>query len=165
MIGFYGYKNTTGVVNETCFSNFYPASFEYRGVMFPTSEHALMASKAKLFWDEYHYQMIVDADTPATAKAYGCKITNYNEDIWSEVRFTIMEDILIEKFAQNSELCQYLLLTGNENIVEFSPYDAIWGAGISKDQYKSRNYLTFPGSNLLGLALVRTRKRLQNRNS
>ena len=165
MIGFFGHTNTTGKVNQTCFSNFYPAQFVYKGYNFPTSEHALMASKAMVFWDTVRFQMIVKSDTPSSAKQYGRKVEGYTDSIWAACRYQIMTDILIEKFTQNDLMCEYLLSTGEEILVETSPYDKVWGIGMGQENRAWVDQKLWKGQNLLGFALMDTRRALQGRNS
>jgi ribA/ribD-fused uncharacterized protein len=162
MIGFYGHTNTTGKVNKSCLSNFYPAKFTYRGHEFPTSEHALMASKAALFWDFDKFQMILKTDSPRSAKAYGRQVKNFNEDIWWTSRYFIMVDILLAKFGQNQELKEFLLSTEASTLVECSPSDKIWGVGLSLSDPSWENKENWQGKNLLGYALMYTRSKLQD---
>lgn len=165
MIGFYGHTNNSGKVNQTCFSNFYPAQFVYRNYKFPTSEHALMASKAMLFWDNTRFQMILKSDGPNSAKQYGRRVEGYTDSIWAGCRYQIMTDILVEKFSQNTELGDYLLSTGEEILAETSPYDRIWGIGLGQDSLDWTDQKLWKGQNLLGFALMDTRRILQGRNS
>jgi len=158
MIGFYGHTNESGEINATCFSNFYPAPFTYQGWEFSTSEQALMASKAMLFWDHARFNMIVQADTPALAKRYGRQIENYDDTIWSAVRLEIMTKILHAKFEQNPELCEYLKSTNGLTLVEVSPTDKIWGVGLSLNDDAWKNPANWQGENLLGRALMRARQ-------
>ena len=51
----------------------------------------------------------------------------------------------------------FLLNTGTRVLVEASPYDKIWGIGLSADQENIENPLTWNGENLLGFALMEVR--------
>jgi len=161
MIGFYGHTNTTGKVNKSCLSNFYPAKFVYRDYEFVTSEQALMASKAALFWDFDKFQMILKADSPRSAKYYGRRVKNYNDNIWSTVRYDVMVDILLAKFGQNLELKEFLLSTGDNILVECSPSDKIWGIGLSLQDPDWQDEKNWQGKNLLGSALMSAREVLK----
>ena len=61
---------------------------------------------------------------------------------------------------KNPELKEILLATGDHIIVEASPYDRIWGVGLSEendDLYKGN----WNGQNLLGKALMEVREKLR----
>jgi ribA/ribD-fused uncharacterized protein len=162
MVGFYGHTNTTGKVNKSCLSNFYPAKFIYRGHEFPTSEHALMASKAALFWDFDRFQMILKTDSPRSAKYYGRQVKNFDDNIWYYARYKIMVDILLAKFGQNQELKEFLLSTGESILVECSPSDKIWGVGLAINDSLWEDEKNWQGQNLLGYALMSARGVLLN---
>jgi len=164
MIGFYGHTNTTGQINKSCLSNFYPAKFTYRGYEFVTSEHALMASKAALFWDFDKFQMILKADSPRSAKYYGRQVKNFSESIWYYARYKIMEDIILAKFGQNPELKDFLLSTGDDILVECSPSDKIWGVGLALSDPAWLDEKNWQGQNLLGYALMSVRTKLNTCN-
>ena len=55
----------------------------------------------------------------------------------------------------NEKLKAFLLNTGTKILVEASPYDKIWGIGLSADQENIKNPLTWNGENLLGFALMK----------
>lgn len=65
------------------------------------------------------------------------------------------------QFSQNEELKQQLLCTHPKTLVEASPYDQIWGIGLSEDDPKAWNKLTWRGKNLLGEILTTVRERLR----
>lgn len=65
------------------------------------------------------------------------------------------------QFSQNEELKQQLLLTYPKTLVEASPYDRIWGIGLSEDDSRAWNELTWKGKNLLGKILTTVRERLR----
>lgn len=65
------------------------------------------------------------------------------------------------QFSQNEELKQQLLWTHPKTLVEASPYDQIWGIGLSEDDPKAWNKLTWRGKNLLGEILTTVRERLR----
>ena len=59
------------------------------------------------------------------------------------------------KFSQNDKLKEFLLNTGNSEIVEASPVDNIWGIGFSSD--KAMENIDKWGQNLLGETLMKVR--------
>ena len=66
------------------------------------------------------------------------------------------------KFKQNQELTNYLLSTKKRILVEASPYDAIWGIGMSVNDENAMNPKEWQGLNLLGYALMEVRDILIN---
>lgn len=91
----------------------------------------------------------------------GFSTPNPNYDrIWSAKRYHAMVQALEAKFT-DPELRQILLDTGDRIIVEASPYDRIWGVGLSEndDDLYAGNW---KGQNLLGKALMEVRDKLKN---
>lgn len=150
MITFYG-KNSP-------YSNFYYVEFEYKGYKVTSSEQAFMLEKALMF-DKSMVERILSTTNPAEIKKLGRKVKNFDEKKWNEVRYDIMVDILCAKFS-TEPLKTELLDTGIEFIVEASPTDKIWGAGLALGDPRLNYAKYYPGRNLLGHALMDARARL-----
>jgi hypothetical protein len=67
-----------------------------------------------------------------------------------------MYDICYCKFSQNDNLKTTLIK--HENFVEASPYDRIWGIGLSETDPKIHDSSNWNGLNLLGQVLNDVRK-------
>ena len=65
------------------------------------------------------------------------------------------------KFSQNPELREFLLSTGDDILVEASPYDAIWGIRMSVNDENATNPMKWRGRNLLGFALMEARDEIR----
>lgn len=150
MITFYG-KNSP-------YSNFYYVEFDYKGYKVTSSEQAFMLEKALMF-DESMVERILSTTNPAEIKKLGRKVKNFDEKKWNKVRYDIMVDILCAKFSIEP-LKSELLSTGIEFIVEASPTDKIWGAGLALGDPRLNYAKYYPGRNLLGHALMDARARL-----
>lgn len=87
-------------------------------------------------------------------KALGREVKNYDDDIWSEKREKVVFFGAREKFNQNENLKQILLDTKDSYLVEASPYDKIWGIGLSATDAKKIPENKWPGQNLLGKVLT-----------
>ena len=103
----------------------------------------------------------MQAKTPKEAKSLGRKVKNFNEILWTENSCRIVYNGCLLKFSQNPELGQFLLSTGDKLIVEASPYDKIWGIGLSATKAKKIPQNEWPGTNLLGKCLMNVRNSLK----
>ena len=160
-LGFWGHTpKQKGVVDKSCFSQWFPAKFEVDGIQYKNAEQFMMAQKAKLFADEEVFQKILQASHPKEVKALGRLVKNYQEELWQQHRFEIVVRANLAKFSQNSELKQFLINTNHRILVEASPVDKIWGIGLAVDDENAEKPLQWKGLNLLGFALMEVRKQL-----
>jgi ribA/ribD-fused uncharacterized protein len=145
-----------------CLSQWWPAPFVVDGMTYATAEHWMMAGKARLFEDPATLDKVVRAPTPAAAKALGRAVRGFSEDRWAAARYDIVVAGNVAKFAQNDELRRYLLSTGSRVLVEASPLDRVWGIGLAEDDQWATAPSRWRGKNLLGLALLKVRERLES---
>ena len=129
-------------------SNFCPAPTYFEGVMYPTSEHAYMASKTI-----YHKEReaILRAATPAEAKHIGQQVTLRIN--WDEVKKSYMLAVVFDKFWRNKDLRNRLIATSHRYLEETNH----WG-----DRYYGVDYETREGKNVLGRILMDVRAILRN---
>ena len=142
-------------------SQWWPAGFTVDGKHHPTAEHWMMAEKARLFGDLASAEAVLDAATPAEAKALGREVRGFDSARWSGHRFDVVVAGNGAKFGQNPRLAEYLLTTGDAVLVEASPVDRIWGIGLAADDPGLDDPARWPGENLLGFALMVVRERLR----
>ena len=83
-------------------------------------------------------------------------VKNYDEAKWAEERFRAVTEINYDKFSQNKDLKELLLLTASMELIEASPVDRIWGIGMGLDNPNLLNRMLW-GQNLLGKAIVDAR--------
>lgn len=142
-------------------SNFFSTRFEKNGITFTSAEQAFMYEKCLRFDPKNHTMLdsILNEHNPKKVKALGRKVRNYNNDVWKEVRYQTMKEILRCKFAYNADIRQSLLKTEPKILYEASPYDRIWGIGYGKKDAMSTHPEKF-GDNLLGKALMEIRSEL-----
>jgi ribA/ribD-fused uncharacterized protein len=150
-----------GVVDKSCFSQWFPAAFDVAGDIYVTAEHWMMAEKARLFGNEEVRQRILAAKHPAEAKKLGREVTGFDPQVWNEQKYELVTAGNYYKFSQHSTLKDYLLNTGSRVLVEASPVDAIWGIGLATDHPDSLQPARWPGQNLLGFALMEVRDQLR----
>lgn len=142
------------------FSNWYPSKFKEGDVEFSSMEQYIMAMKALLFKDDEMYRKIMKSDKPRMHKRYGRRVKNFDEKVWTENNYNILLRGLTLKFSQNNKLKEHLLNTGNSILAEASPYDKIYGIGLSADNPNAQNPQRWKGQNLMGRALMEVRRSL-----
>lgn len=139
------------------FSNWSPYPADYNEIRFSSSEHLFMYLKAMFFNDEVKAKQIIKAPDYRTAKKLGKKVSGFDEQKWEQVREDMMYKALKAKFDTNADFRQALLSKEymGKTFVEASPYDKIWGIGISvKDASAGKEW---KGNNLLGKVLTKLR--------
>ena len=149
-----------GVVDKSCLSQWFPASFVVDGITYRTAEHFMMAEKARLFRDEDALSVILEAATPANAKKAGRAVRSYDDKAWGRARSVSVVKGNVAKFDQNEALGAFLKSTGESVLVECSPRDRIWGIGMGASNPDARVPEKWRGLNLLGFALVAARAEL-----
>lgn len=155
---FWGHTpSSTGEITKSCFSQWYPCEFVENDVKYFTAEQYMMAKKALLFGDNVTCAKIMSASHPNQFKALGRKIKPFDEATWNEHKKEIVVQGNLAKFGQNERLKTFLLNTGNRVLVEASPYDKIWGIGMSANDDNVENPNMWKGENNLGFALMEVR--------
>lgn len=159
---FWGHDPTKNGM-DACFSNWYPSQFKDKnGQVFSDTEMWMMYHKALLFKDNHIAQQILKCTkNPKKAKALGRKVKNFDSVIWNANCERIVYEGLLLKFEQNADLKKHLLSTHDRLLVEASPFDKIWGIGISAEIAKSTPQKLWPGKNLLGKCLVKAREQIR----
>jgi hypothetical protein len=142
------------------FSQWYRCSFRVDDVTFNCAEQFMMHGKARLFDDVEVAAKILAADHPRDHKALGRKVKNFDDAAWKRARETIVLNGNRAKFTQNPALRDALLATKGTLLVEASPYDRIWGIGLSATDPRARNPTLWKGQNLLGKILTALRDEL-----
>ncbi|QKW09482.1 NADAR family protein [Streptomyces sp. NA04227] len=159
---FWGHRpRPDGRIGAGCLSQWWPAPFTVDGVEYATAEHWMMAGKARLFGDAEAEREVLRASSPGAAKHVGRLVRDFDETAWSRHRFGLVVEGSFHKFAAHPELRDFLLATGDKVLVEASPTDRIWGIGLAADDEAAADPGRWPGTNLLGFALMVARDRLR----
>ncbi len=127
--------------------------------VFDNAEQWMMYNKALLFKDFVSAKSIIYTKNPKKVKALGRKIANFDEEVWRKHREDIVYNGTIHKFTQNPNLKKQLLDI-SQDFVEASPYDTIWGIGLSANDPLAKHESTWKGLNLLGKILTKVRHEL-----
>lgn len=151
-----------GVVNQSCFSQWWHCSFEVNGVVYSCTEQYMMAEKARLFGDEEMLAAIMKSKHPKEMKAFGRAVRGFDPEVWSSKCYDIVKEGNLAKFSQNESLWDFMKTTKNRILVEASPRDRIWGIGMGKSNPDAENPMKWRGQNLLGFALTEVRDQLLN---
>jgi ribA/ribD-fused uncharacterized protein len=159
---FWGHQpSKDGIVTKSCLSQWWAADFVVAGTTYRSTEHWMMAEKARLFNDTAILEQIVVAKSPAEAKKLGREIAGFVPEKWEESKYEIVKTGNLHKFGQHRDLAKFLLSTGDRVLVEASPVDTIWGIGLAADAPDAANPARWQGPNLLGFALMEVRDQLR----
>ena len=129
-----------------------------------------MFFKAEIFNDEETCQLILKTNDPSEAKRLGRLVKNYDDKIWSTMRFTCMYSCNFHKYQDNNKLRGKLLDSkfDGKTFAEASPFDSIWGIGLDAKK-NSIEYLddesNWKGENLMGKVLNCVRRDLMRNTS
>jgi len=146
-----------GTLNEGCLSQWQKSNFTVNNIEYSCTEQFMMACKAELFNDLDAIKKILNNNNPKSIKALGRKIKKFDENTWNENKYSIVLKGNYYKFNQNENMKKILIDTKNKVLVEASPYDKIWGVGLSENDEKINNPNNWKGDNLLGFALMEVR--------
>ena len=101
-----------GMVDKSCFSQWFPAAFEVAGTTYATAEHWMMAEKARLFGNDEIRRRIIATRHPNEAKKLGRQVTGFDPQVWDAQKYDLVKAGNYHKFSQHPPLQAYLLATG-----------------------------------------------------
>ena len=142
------------------FSQWYSCEFRVECCLYNSAEQYMMAKKAELFGDLEVLLKIMTTDDPRKQKALGKLVAGFDKAQWETVARDVVFRANMAKFTQNRDLYDYLMSTGNQLIVEASPYDAIWGVKLGEEDPRIYNQAQWQGTNWLGNVLMDVRSAL-----
>lgn len=122
------------------FSQWYRGEpFQVNGRKYITAEQYMMSEKALLFRDLYHYCMIMEEPDPQKCKDLGRKVTGFDPVTWDNALREIIFHGNLGKIQGDIEIVDALLKTENAVLVEASPYDGVYGAGLEEKDLLNRD--------------------------
>ncbi len=160
---FWGHKPVDRV-GKNCLSQWFPCKFSVSGIEYNCAEQYMMAEKARTFGDNETLAKIMAATDPKEIKSLGREVRNFDAEIWGRKSREVVYRGNLAKFGLNAELRAFLLSTGDDVLVEASPYDKIWGIGMSVNDKGIEDPKNWKGSNFLGIALMEVRAFLRKGN-
>lgn len=133
-------------------SNFAQIPAAFAGIVYPTAEHAFQAAKSTL---PQYREKVLRAPTPGKAKLAGRSVQL--RENWDEIRFSVMAQVVADKFTRDAVVENLLLSTGHQVIVEGNRHhDNVWG-----DCKCGRPECRKTGLNYLGVTLMSVRETLK----
>lgn len=139
------------------FSQWYRCDFIVDGTKFNCAEQYMMAGKAALFGDMEILKRIMASDVPSTQKRLGKAVRWFNKAKWDATAKDVVYKGNYAKFTQNPELLAQLMGTKGTTLAEASPFDKIWGIGVSEFDPRCLKRSTWLGTNWLGEVLTKVR--------
>ncbi len=148
-------------LTKACLCQWHKSSFIVDNRTYSNCEQFMMAQKAFLFDDIEIYHKVLQTSNPKECKELGRLVKNFNASRWDKEKYSIVFQGNFAKFSQNEELKNFLLSTNNKILVEASPYDKVWGAGLAEEDKSIKDPYHWQGKNLLGFALMDVRDELR----
>lgn len=120
-------------VENNIFSQWYQGPpIIINGRQYVTAEQYMMSEKALLFKDLYSYTKIMEQPDPEICKKLGKEVKGFEQALWDASFREIIFHGNLGKLQSDIEFVDALLQTGNAVLIEASPYDDIYGAGMRK---------------------------------
>jgi ribA/ribD-fused uncharacterized protein len=129
-------------------SNLYICEVNLDNTIYRSVEHAFQAAKSVNHMERMRMATI---EHPVEAKRMGGPkgFITLRPD-WSDKRYSIMEDLVYDKFTRNAQLGAMLVATGHRELIEGNYWnDTFWGVCRNR------------GENNLGYILMSTRAKLR----
>jgi len=137
-----------------------PATFEVCGVWYNCTQQYLMAERARMFGDADRLDDIMWSRDPVQQTVLGHAVKNCDEARWRRAVPAMLLRGNMAKYAQNATLKRLLLATHPKVLVQASPYDTVYGVGLTPHDPRALDPEHWRGLNLLGTALMQTRQTL-----
>ena len=113
-----------------------------------------------LFKDVEIAKKILNSSDPARHRHLGKQVAGFNKELWQQHCRHFAFDGNLGKFTQNSILMKSLFQSIGKSFAEASPYDQIWGIGLSIKNPKIYDRLQWRGRNWAGEVLQSVRGKL-----
>ena len=113
-------------------------------------EVPLMLCKAALMQDERKLREISEADSPATAKALGRRITGFQQTLWDQYVCAVMIAVVRARVEKLPELRATLQPLSGRYIAEAAQRDLTFGIGWRSTDVEAMQPREWRGANVLG---------------
>lgn len=153
-------KGFFGVDEYRYLSNFYTTDVYFEGHIYPSSEHAYMASKTEDVCDRIHFVKKIGGEgedrsiTPRQARDDGQNLVLRPN--WDTVKYDYMLAVVFDKFWRNNIIQEKLISTGGKYLEEVNHWhDNFWGNCVCNE------CKDIDGKNNLGKILMKVRYTLR----
>ncbi len=157
---FYAHKPFMFTVPEKCGKARLVDAHRPTVVPIEFSEKAIMLCKAAVMGDVGTYDKILSASNPREAKALGRCVSPWKQGVWDAVVCEVAKEVVTQKFAGVPGLAELLRSTGCQLIAESTRNDYNWGTGLDIGHADASRPWNWPGTNILGWALMQARATL-----
>ncbi len=123
------------------------------GIEFNCCEQFMMAAKAMVFGDINSYEKIMATDSPSKQKSLGRSVKNFVPEKWDELAMEYVTLGNYNKFTQHKPSIDFLKEHQDVFFVEASPFDKVWGVGMTKDDPLIKDKANWKGENKLGVCI------------
>lgn len=142
------------------YSHWFKCDFKIGNLNLCCVEQYIMYQKAILFNDNEIAKRILNSSDPSRHRHLGKRVTGFNKGIWHQHCKRFPFEGNFAKFSQNEELRKILMQSVGKYFAEASPYDRIWGIGLSMSNLKIYDRLQWRGKNWAGEVLESVRTEL-----
>jgi ribA/ribD-fused uncharacterized protein len=142
------------------FSQWHPCEFTIKNIKYCCAEQYMMHQKAVLFRDRRAAAAILETDNPKSQKKLGRLVQRFALEKWEANCRKIVHDGNVAKFSQNEDLRRQLFATAGTTLVEATPMDKVWGAGLRANDERINDRRAWLGENRLGQILTEVRDEL-----
>ena len=116
------------------------------------------SERAGYFGNLDEVKAILSVRSPREQKRIGGQLRYYDDQEWNKVADSVMEEGLRQKFLQNAELKDFLLMTENATIGECNVFDMYWGTGVDLEHATT---MQWKGCNRMGELLMKVREQMK----
>ena len=125
----------TGGSDNSILSNWHTGKpIIINGRSYATLEQYIISEQALLFGDFDSYKIIMEEPDPQKCKKAGRNIKNYDENKWRAAFKEIIFRGAYMRALCDEEFAGALLATGDDVLIEASPFDDIYGAGMKESE-------------------------------
>jgi ribA/ribD-fused uncharacterized protein len=114
------------------FDNFSAFQTEWRGELYPTTEHAYQAAHF-IETNPALAEQVRNCRSPREASDFANDHKEQDDPAWKEKRLDFMEEIVRSKFEQHRYVKEVLIESASRYIIEMNDTDEFWGWGKNHD--------------------------------